>query len=33
MYVAYNRPNGWTEWTEIFCRYSWVVEGVTEGKK
>jgi len=23
-YVAYSRPNGWTEWAEIFCGHSWV---------
>jgi len=22
--VPYSRPNGWTEWADIFCRQSWV---------
>ena len=25
IYVSYSRLNGWTEWAEIFCGYSWVV--------
>ena len=24
---TYSRPNGKTEWTEIFCGHSWVAEG------
>ena len=27
IYVAYSRPNGWTDWTEIFCEHSWVAGG------
>ena len=23
IYVAYSRPNGWTEWAETFCGHSW----------
>ena len=26
-YVAYSRPNGWTEWAEIFCGHAWVAGG------
>ena len=24
IYVACSRPNGWTDWAEIFCKHSWV---------
>ena len=24
IHVAYSRPNGWTEWADIFCGHSWV---------
>ena len=27
IYVAYSRPYGWTEWTDIFCGHSWVAGG------
>ena len=27
MYVAFSRPNGWTDWAEIFCEHSWVAGG------
>jgi len=27
IYVGYSRPNGWTDWVEIFCRHSWVAGG------
>ena len=27
LYVAYRRPNGWTDWAEIFCGHSWVAAG------
>ena len=27
IYAAYSRPNGWTEWADIFCRHSWVAGG------
>ena len=27
IYVAYSRPNGWTDWAEIFCGHSWVAGG------
>ena len=33
IYVAYNRPNGWTEWAEIFCGHSRVAEGCLRLKK
>ena len=26
--IAYSRPNGWTEWAEIFCGHSWVAGNV-----
>ena len=26
-YVAYSRPNGWTEWAETFCGHSEVMGG------
>ena len=26
-YVAYSRPNGWTEWADIFCGHSWLASG------
>ena len=32
-YVPYSRPNGWTEWAEIFCGHSWVVRGCLRLKK
>ena len=28
IYVAYSRPNSWTEWADIFCGHSWVAGGV-----
>ena len=28
IYVAYSRPNSWTDWAEIFCGHSWVAGGV-----
>ena len=24
IYVSSGRPNGWTEWADIFCGHSWV---------
>ena len=27
IYVPYSRPNGWTDWAEIFCGQSWVAGG------
>ena len=27
MYVAYSRPNGWTEWAYNFCGHSWEAGG------
>ena len=27
IYVAYSRPNCWTDWAEIFCGHSWVARG------
>ena len=27
IYVPYSRPNGWTDWAEIFCGHSWVAWG------
>ena len=30
IYVTNNRPNGWTEWAEIFCGHSGVPGGVLE---
>ena len=32
-YVAYSRPNGWTDWVEFFCGHSWVAGGVLKAKK
>ena len=26
-YVPYSRPNGWTDWAEIFCGHSGVAGG------
>ena len=28
IYVPYSRPNGWTDWAEIFCGHSWVAGGL-----
>ena len=28
IYVAFSRPNGWTDWVDFFCGYSWVAEDV-----
>ena len=28
IYVAYSRPNGWTDWADIFWGHSWVAGGV-----
>ena len=33
IYVPYSRPNGWTEWAEIFCGQSWVAGGCYRLKK
>ena len=33
IYVPYSRPNGWTDWAEIFCVHSRVAMGVTKAKK
>ena len=27
LYVPYSRPNGWTDWAEIFCGHSGEAEG------
>ena len=27
IHVAYSRPNGWTDWAELFCGHSWVARG------
>ena len=27
IYVAYSRPNGWTDWADKFCGHSWVAGG------
>ena len=27
IYVPYSRPNGWTDWAEIFCGHSGVTGG------
>ena len=24
IYVAYSRPNGWTDWANFFCGHSWL---------
>ena len=29
LFVAYSQPNGWTDWTEIFCGHSWLAGGVS----
>jgi len=33
IHVSYSRPNGGTEWAEIFCGDSWVAESVLGLKK
>ena len=33
IYVAYSRPNGWTDWAEIVCGHSWVAGGCYRLKK
>ena len=33
IYVPYSRPNGWTDWAEIFCRHSRVAGGDHRLKK
>jgi len=33
IYVAYSRPNGWTDWAEICCGHSGVAGGVIGFKK
>ena len=33
VYVGYSRPNGWTDWAEIFCKHSWVAGGCYRLKK
>ena len=32
-YIAYSRPNGWTDWAEIFCEHSLVAEACHRLKK
>ena len=32
-YIFYSRPNGLTDWAEIFCGHSWVARGVLGKKK
>jgi len=27
IYVAYSRPNDWSDWAEFFCEHSWVAGG------
>ena len=31
--MLYSRPNGWTDWAEIFCGYLWVAGGCYRLKK
>ena len=33
IYVPYSRPNGWTDWANIFCGHSWVARGCLRLKK
>ena len=33
LYVPYSRPNGWTDWAEIFWGRSWVAGGCYRQKK
>ena len=33
IFVAYSRPNGWTDWAEIVCGHSWVAGGCYRLKK
>ena len=33
IYVPYSRPNGWTDWADIFCGHSGVAEGWHRLKK
>ena len=33
IYVPYSRPNGWTDWAEIFCGHSGVAGGCFRQKK
>ena len=33
IYVHFSRPNGWTEWAEIFCVHTCVASGVSKAKK
>ncbi len=33
IYVGYSRPNGWTDWVEIFCEHSAVAGGCFRLKK
>ena len=33
IYVAYSRPNGWTDRAEFFCGHSWVAVGCYRIKK
>ena len=33
IYVPYSRPNGWTDWAEIFCGHSWLAGGCYRLKK
>ena len=33
IYVAYSRPNGWTDWAEICCGHLWVAGECYKPKK
>ena len=33
IYVVNSRSNGWTDWAEFFCGYSWMAGGVIGFKK
>ena len=33
IYVPCSRPNGWTDWADIFCGHSWVAGGCYRLKK
>ena len=35
IYIAYSRPNGWTDWAKFFCvdTHGWPGEGVLYAKK
>ena len=32
IYVAYSRPNDWTEWAEISCGHPWVFQAKQNAK-